>query len=77
MEPVEKLSFEAALAELEAIVKRLEEGKVNLEDAVGAYERGAQLKSHCEMQLKNARMRVEKIMVGPDGTITTQNFDPV
>jgi len=77
MEPVEKLSFEAALAELEAIVKRLEEGKVNLEDAVGAYERGAQLKNHCEMQLKNARMRVEKIMVGSDGTITTQTFDPV
>lgn len=66
------LSFEDALRELEAIVKRLEEGKVNLEDAIGAYERGSQLKAHCEKKLRDAKMRVEQIVVGQDGQISTK-----
>ncbi len=69
---IETLSFEEALRELETIVKRLEEGKVSLEDAIGAYERGSQLKSHCEKKLRDAKMRVEQIVVGQDGQITTK-----
>ncbi len=71
-QPIETLSFEEALRELETIVKRLEEGKVSLEDAMGAYERGSQLKSHCEKKLRDAKMRVEQIVVGQDGQITTK-----
>lgn len=71
-QPIETLSFEEALRELETIVKRLEEGKVSLEDAIGAYERGSQLKSHCEKKLRDAKMRVEQIVVGQDGQITTK-----
>src|SRR5581483_11090915 len=48
------MSFEDALAELEAIVRRLEGGQVRLDDAIQAYERGAQLKRHCEAKLAEA-----------------------
>ena len=64
---VGKLSFEAALAELEEIVRQLEQGKSSLDDAIGAYERGALLKRHCEKKLNEAKMRVEKITLDPGG----------
>ena len=63
----QQLSFEDALAELEAIVRRLEEGSGKLDDAIAAYERGAMLKRHCEAKLQEAQMRIEKIVLGPDG----------
>lgn len=62
------MSFEAALAELEAIVKRLEAGNAKLDEAITAYERGALLKRHCEAKLREAQSRVDKIVMGPDGT---------
>jgi exodeoxyribonuclease VII small subunit len=65
--PVESLSFEAALAELEDIVSRLEQGEVDLEDSIALYERGTALKAHCEKKLKGAEARLEKIVLGPDG----------
>ena len=61
------LSFEQALAELEQIVARLESGQAPLEDSIRMYERGAALKAHCEKRLEAARLRVEKIVVGPQG----------
>ena len=73
MIPLDTLSFEEALRELETIVRRLEEGKTSLEEAINAYERGAALRAHCEKKLKDARLRVEKIIVGTDGTITTKS----
>ena len=45
---ISEMSFEEALEELEAIVRALEGGKGKLEEAISAYERGAQLKVHCE-----------------------------
>ena len=61
------MSFEAALAELEAIVRRLEEGQGKLDEAIDAYERGAALKRHCEAKLQEAQLRVERIVLGADG----------
>jgi exodeoxyribonuclease VII small subunit len=58
------------LAELEEIVGRLEDGKVDLEESIGIYERGTQLKAHCEAKLKDAQVRIEKLSVGPDGKVT-------
>ena len=55
---VAALSFEAALSELEEIVRQLETGKSSLEDAIGAYERGADLKMHCEKKLTEAKVKV-------------------
>jgi exodeoxyribonuclease VII small subunit len=65
--PVEDLSFEAALRELETIVSRLEQGEVDLEDSIALYERGTALKAHCETKLKGAETRLEKIVLGPGG----------
>jgi exodeoxyribonuclease VII small subunit len=66
------MSFEDALAELEQIVRRLEGGQVKLDEAILSYERGAQLKRHCENKLNEAQQRVDRIVVGPDGAITTE-----
>jgi exodeoxyribonuclease VII small subunit len=57
----EKMSFEEALKELETIVEKLERGDVSLDDAVMAYERGTELKQHCQKRLDEAKMRVEAI----------------
>ena len=61
------LTFEQALAELEKIVAELESGQAPLERSIEIYERGAALKAHCETRLEAARLRVEKIVVGPGG----------
>jgi exodeoxyribonuclease VII small subunit len=63
------MSFEEALAELEQIVKRLEEGKGKLDETITSYERGAQLKQHCEAKLSEAQGRVDKIVRGGDGSL--------
>ncbi|HZL00566.1 MAG TPA: exodeoxyribonuclease VII small subunit [Caulobacteraceae bacterium] len=61
------LSFEKALAELEHIVAELESGKAELERSLDVYERGAALKAHCDAKLREAQLRVEKIIIGPSG----------
>ncbi|WP_409018673.1 exodeoxyribonuclease VII small subunit [Brevundimonas vesicularis] len=61
------LSFEKALERLEGIVSRLESGQAPLEESITLYEEGAVLKAHCEARLKEAQLRVEKIVVGTDG----------
>jgi len=61
------LTFEKALAELESIVQRLEQGKVELEESIAIYERGEALKTHCQALLERADARIEKITVGPNG----------
>ena len=71
---IARLSFEQALAELEQIVSRLEQGKMPLEDAINSYERGAALKRHCEAKLRAAAERVEKISIGTDGSVGTVPF---
>ena len=64
---LEKVTFEDALQELEGIVASLERGEVSLDDAIAAFERGTQLKSHCQARLEEARMKVEKIKVPDSG----------
>ncbi|MDE3175640.1 MAG: exodeoxyribonuclease VII small subunit [Pseudomonadota bacterium] len=64
---IAKMPFEAAMAELESIVDRLEKGSVTLEESIQLYERGEQLKARCEALLKDAEMRIEKIALGADG----------
>ncbi len=71
------MSFEEALAELDLIVRRLEEGKGRLDDSIVAYERGALLKKHCEAKLEEARTKVERIVSGPDGNVALQAVDSV
>jgi exodeoxyribonuclease VII small subunit len=51
--------FEAAIAELEAIVKKLEEGDLPLEKSLELYERGVQLSRFCHSRLEEAERRIE------------------
>jgi exodeoxyribonuclease VII small subunit len=67
---VAAMSFEDALAELERIVKGLEGGQQKLEDAIGAYERGAALRAHCEAKLAEADARVQAIVAAADGSLS-------
>jgi exodeoxyribonuclease VII small subunit len=69
------MSFEDALAALEAIVRGLESGQQKLEDAIAAYERGAALKKHCEEKLAQAEARVQAIVARADGSLTLKNED--
>ena len=64
------LPFEAAMKELEAIVVRLEKGDVALEESIAIYERGEALKAHCDVLLKQAEARIDKITLARDGTPT-------
>ena len=70
------MSFEHALAELEKIVQDLERGQLDLEAAIQAYERGTALKEHCDRKLKEAKLRVERITLGPDGSARSEPVDP-
>ncbi len=67
MSDIATMSFEAAMTELEKVVRDLESGNVELEKSIALYERGAALKAHCEAQLKAAEERVEKITLGDGG----------
>jgi exodeoxyribonuclease VII small subunit len=69
------MSFEDALREFEQIVHKLEAGDVPLEDSIRIYERGAALKAHCETKLKEAELKVEKIVLGPDGPKGVERAD--
>ena len=51
-------TFEQALAELEALVARMEDGKLPLEESLAAYQRGAQLIRYCESKLSDAQARI-------------------
>ncbi|ABV95029.1 exodeoxyribonuclease 7 small subunit [Dinoroseobacter shibae DFL 12 = DSM 16493] len=68
--PVEEMSFEAAMAELEKVVGELERGSVPLEDSIKLYERGAALKARCETKLKEAEEKVAQITLDADGQPT-------
>jgi len=73
--PIKEMSFEDALAELETIVTKLERGDAKLEESISIYERGAALKAHCDAKLKAAKLKVDKIVLGPDGAPQTESFD--
>nr|WP_300454945.1 exodeoxyribonuclease VII small subunit [Accumulibacter sp.] len=57
--PIGNLKFEAALGELERIVQNMEEGRLPLDEALAAYQRGSQLLRHCQQQLNDAEQRIQ------------------
>lgn len=74
-EDILEMSFEAALEELEDIVRELETGEGDLDTSINGYTRGVFLKRHCEAKLKEAEARIEKIVVGADGAVDTEPLD--
>ena len=64
---IEDMSFEVAMAELEQVVTQLERGDVALDASIALYERGAELKAHCEAKLKSAEEKVAAITLNGDG----------
>ena len=67
---IDQLSFEAALARLEEIVRALEKGEAPLDKSIELYQEGERLKRHCEARLRDAQARIEQIALGSDGQPT-------
>ncbi|WP_299367041.1 exodeoxyribonuclease VII small subunit [uncultured Tateyamaria sp.] len=68
--PVDEMSFEEAMAELEQVLGQLERGDVALDASITLYERGAALKARCEAKLKEAEEKVAAITLDADGNPT-------
>jgi len=73
---VATLSFEAALAELDGLITRLEAGSVDLEEAIACYERGAQLAQRCAELLDRTEAKVMQLVVGAGGAQEERPFTP-
>ena len=67
---VAKMTFEEAMAELEAVVARLDSGEAPLDESIALYERGAKLKGHCDRKLREAEEKVEAIALDSGGQPT-------
>lgn len=75
--PVDQMSFEQAMAELERVVSDLEGGAAPLDQSIALYERGEALRRHCDARLKDAELKVRKIIEGADGEAKgAEPFDP-
>ncbi|XDA98064.1 exodeoxyribonuclease VII small subunit [Sulfitobacter sp. LCG007] len=68
--PVDQMTFEQAMAELEQVLNQLEKGDVALDESIALYERGAKLKARCETKLKEAEEKVAQITLDADGRPT-------
>lgn len=70
-----KLSFEDALAKLEAIVESMESGEVPLAELLAKFEEGTKLLKVCESRLKDAELKIEQLKKQKDGTVAFEKFD--
>ena len=70
-----KLSFEAALGQLETIVESMESGEVPLAELLAKFEDGTKLLQVCEARLKDAELKIEQLKKQKDGTIAFETFD--
>ena len=68
-DPLEKMTFEDAMKELENLVDSLDKGDVSLDEAIAAYDRGSQLKDHCQKKLNEAKMKVETIQSSGENNV--------
>ena len=68
-DPLEKMTFEDAMKELENLVDALDKGDVSLDEAIAAYDRGSQLKDHCQKKLNEAKMKVETIQSSGESNV--------
>ncbi|USO02477.1 MAG: exodeoxyribonuclease VII small subunit [Alphaproteobacteria bacterium] len=66
------MNFEESLKRLEEVARKLEAGNISLDESVKLFEEGSKLKKHCETLLKEAQLKVEKIIENPDGSISVK-----
>lgn len=75
-QPVDELSFDRALEQLETLAERLEEGDIPLEDALSVYERAVALFSHCRKRLDGVEQRLDRLTRDLDDELTTEPIEP-
>jgi exodeoxyribonuclease VII small subunit len=71
----ESLTFEQSMLELEALVTKMEQGDLPLEDALQNFERGIVLARHSQQKLKDAEQKVQ-ILTTQNGQQTLDVFEP-
>ena len=59
---IDDLSFQEAFEKLNKITELLEEGNISLDESIKYYEHGMLLKNHCEEKLKNAEIKIQKVV---------------
>ncbi|HSW45287.1 MAG TPA: exodeoxyribonuclease VII small subunit [Phycisphaerae bacterium] len=69
-------TFEEALAELEAIVTAIEEGRIGLQEAIVEYEKGMKLVRYCRNILGEAEAKIQQLQVGVDGKLAAAPMSP-
>lgn len=73
-ENVEDMSFEESIDALESLVKRLEDGGIDLDESLRVYEQAVALRDHCRSILEDGERRIKKIMEAADGSVSEQDF---
>ncbi len=68
-------AFEASLKDLESIVSQLEKGELPLEEQLKCFEKGVALSRDCMKRLEEVEKRIEVLMNGSEGQLTTAPFD--
>lgn len=72
------VQFESSLAELENLVKQMEQGDMTLEESLAAFERGVELSKQCQQALKQAELRIQELKPGAspeDATLADFTLD--
>ena len=71
-----ELSFEEAIAKLDALVRRLESGVVSLAESLDAYAEAVSLSRTCTSLLENAEQKIRILQAGESGEVTARPFTP-
>ncbi len=74
-ENVEEMTFEQSIDALEALVKRLEDGGIDLDESLRIYEQAVALRDHCRSILEDGERRIRKIMETADGSVKEEEFE--
>lgn len=74
-ENVEEMTFEQSIDALEALVKRLEDGGIDLDESLRIYEQAVVLRDHCRSILEDGERRIRKIMENVDGSVREEEFE--
>lgn len=64
------MQFETAIKELEDLIKKLENNRLPLEEAIIAFEKGSKLKKFCEEKLNNAKLKIDEIQINENSSKT-------